>query len=99
MVDRLVLLAKIVVPQAPQAERQLACESRAVGSKLTRDQGLIMRRIPTLAEVERRHILNTLHVCGNNRTHAAKALGLPIRCLRMKLISMIWRGSPYGRSA
>lgn len=44
-----------------------------------------MRRIPTVAEVERRHILNTLHLCGNNRTRAAKVLGLSIRGLRLKL--------------
>jgi two-component system response regulator FlrC len=44
-----------------------------------------MRRIPTLAEVERKHIFTTLRLCGNNRTHAAKALGLSIRGLRIKL--------------
>ncbi len=41
--------------------------------------------IPTLSEVERRHILQTLARCGYNRTHAAKLLGLSIRCLRIKL--------------
>lgn len=44
-----------------------------------------MRRIPTLAEVERRHILDTLDLCENNRTRAAKVLGLSIRGLRLKL--------------
>jgi len=44
-----------------------------------------MRRIPTLAEVERRHIFNTLALCENNRTRAAKVLGLSIRGLRLKL--------------
>jgi two-component system, response regulator FlrC len=44
-----------------------------------------VRRIRTLAEVERKHILNTLAICGNNRTHAAKVLGLSIRGLRYKL--------------
>ena len=44
-----------------------------------------MRRIPTLAEVERRHILDTLELCENNRTRAAKVLGLSIRGLRLKL--------------
>ena len=47
--------------------------------------GLPMRRIPTLAEVERRHILDTLELCENNRTRAAKVLGLSIRGLRLKL--------------
>ena len=44
-----------------------------------------MRRIPTLAEVERRHILDTLDLCENNRTRAAKVLGLSLRGLRLKL--------------
>ncbi len=52
----------------------------------------IMRRmptfaedIPTLAEVERRHILQPLAMCGYNRTHTARLLGLSLRCLRLKL--------------
>ena len=44
-----------------------------------------MRRIPTLAEVERKYVLATLRLCGNNRTHAARALGLSVRGLRLKL--------------
>ena len=44
-----------------------------------------MHLIPTLAEVERKHVLNTLRLCRNNRTHAAKVLGLSIRGLRIKL--------------
>ena len=39
----------------------------------------------TLADVERHHILDTLRLCDNNRTHAAKLLGISIRCLRIKL--------------
>jgi len=44
-----------------------------------------MRRIPTLLEVERRHVLNTLHLCGNNRSLTAKVLGLSLRGPRIKL--------------
>ena len=44
-----------------------------------------MDRIPTLDEVERNYILDTLALCANNRTHAANALGLSIRALRNKL--------------
>jgi DNA-binding NtrC family response regulator len=44
-----------------------------------------MRRIPTLAEVERKYILTALRLCSNNRTVTAKALGLSLRGLRMKL--------------
>ena len=39
----------------------------------------------TLAEVERDHILVTLKLCGNNRTYAARNLGISVRCLRIKL--------------
>lgn len=39
----------------------------------------------TLAEIEKKHILETLHHCHNNRTHAAKKLGISIRTLRNKL--------------
>ena len=55
-------------------------------------RGAVMRQVPTwaehvptLAEVERRHILQTLARCGYNRTHAARVLGISIRCLRLKL--------------
>jgi DNA-binding NtrC family response regulator len=40
---------------------------------------------PTLAEIEKRHILSTLDHCKGNRTQAAKALGVSIRTLRNKL--------------
>jgi DNA-binding NtrC family response regulator len=40
---------------------------------------------PTLAEIEKRHILFTLEQCSGNRTQAAKALGVSIRTLRNKL--------------
>jgi DNA-binding NtrC family response regulator len=40
---------------------------------------------PTMAELEKRHILAALQRCKENRTHAAKMLGLSIRTLRNKL--------------
>jgi len=40
---------------------------------------------PTLAEIEKRHILSTLDHCKGNRTQAAKVLGVSIRTLRNKL--------------
>jgi DNA-binding NtrC family response regulator len=39
----------------------------------------------SLSELERRHILAVLEGCKNNRTHAAKKLGISIRTLRNKL--------------
>jgi DNA-binding NtrC family response regulator len=41
--------------------------------------------VRTLAEIERRHILNTLQHCLGNRTHAARLLEVSIRTLRNKL--------------
>jgi len=45
----------------------------------------VPERIPTLAQVERRYILQTLALCKYNRTHAAALLGISVRCLRLKL--------------
>jgi two-component system, NtrC family, response regulator AtoC len=41
----------------------------------------------TLASVEKNHILSTLQALGNNKTHAAKNLGISLRPLRNKLKS------------
>ena len=40
---------------------------------------------PTLAELEKRHIMRALDRCSGNRTHAAKLLQVSIRTLRNKL--------------
>jgi DNA-binding NtrC family response regulator len=40
---------------------------------------------PTLAEIEKRHILAALNHCRGNRTHASKLLDVSIRTLRNKL--------------
>jgi DNA-binding NtrC family response regulator len=40
---------------------------------------------PTLADIEKRHILAALNHCQGNRTHAAKLLDVSIRTLRNKL--------------
>ena len=39
----------------------------------------------SLAEMEKRHILAALQQTGQNRTHAAKVLGISVRTLRNKL--------------
>jgi ribosomal protein L19E len=40
---------------------------------------------PTLAELERDHILAVLRGCAGNRSRAAKLLDISVRCLRNKL--------------
>jgi DNA-binding NtrC family response regulator len=52
---------------------------------------------PTLAEIEKRHILATLEHCKGNRTHAARLLGVSIRTLRNKLHE--YNGSQLGSDA
>ena len=52
---------------------------------------------PTLAEIEKRHILATLEGCKGNRTHAARLLGVSIRTLRNKLHE--YNGSRPGTEA
>jgi len=42
-------------------------------------------KTPTLAELEKRHILTALEQCKGNRTHAARMLDISIRTLRNKL--------------
>jgi DNA-binding NtrC family response regulator len=49
---------------------------------------------PPLAEIEKRHILQTVDFCKGNRTQAAKLLGVSIRTLRNKLHE--YRGTAPG---
>jgi len=44
-----------------------------------------VKELPTLAELEKRHILVALERCRNNRTQAAKILDISVRTLRNKL--------------
>ncbi len=48
----------------------------------------------TIADVERRLILDTLAYCLGNRTHAARILGISIRTLRNKLNEYMEAGIP-----
>ena len=41
--------------------------------------------VPTLSEVEKEHILQTLRIARQNRTHAAQILGISLRTLRNKI--------------
>jgi DNA-binding NtrC family response regulator len=55
-------------------------EPLAAAAASTAESGL-----PTLSELEKRHILAVLEHCQGNRTHAAKMLDVSIRTLRNKL--------------
>jgi DNA-binding NtrC family response regulator len=63
-------------PTAPAAEPPAVKTETPAGA----NAGLI-----SLAELEKHHILATLEKTGQNRTHAAKMLGISIRTLRNKL--------------
>lgn len=43
------------------------------------------KKFPSLAEIEKSHILSALNYCRGNRTHAARLLDVSIRTLRNKL--------------
>ncbi len=43
------------------------------------------QEVPTLATVEKEHILQTLRIARGNRTHAAQILGVSLRTLRNKI--------------
>jgi transcriptional regulator with PAS, ATPase and Fis domain len=59
--------------------------SAAVGASAAPDlSGLFEAGLP-LSEVERRHIIRTLHLTRGNRTEAARLLQISIRCLQYKL--------------
>ena len=47
--------------------------------------------LPTLAEVEKRHILAAMEKFDSNRTHAARALDISVRTLRNKLTEYGWK--------
>src|SRR5581483_8374730 len=78
-------------PQAPPGPTPIAVASSAPASAVTAPAGLtvpsapIPAEIPSLAEIEKRHIFAALEKTNNNRTHAAKLLGISIRTLRNKL--------------
>ncbi|HTD66942.1 MAG TPA: sigma-54 dependent transcriptional regulator [Candidatus Limnocylindria bacterium] len=73
----------ITASNAPVSEqtvtRSLAATDTIVARSVTKEE------MPTLAELERRHILAALEHCAGNRTHAARMLDISIRTLRNKL--------------
>lgn len=77
--------AAIVLPDgtSPQfSVRAMDSAAMAASTAEVTARGLVGR---TVADVEQDLILNTLHHCLGNRTHAANILGISIRTLRNKL--------------
>ena len=64
----------------------------ASGDAETKDGGTASFTGRTVADVERELIIDTLHHCLGNRTHAANILGISIRTLRNKLKQYNERG-------
>jgi len=56
-----------------------------IGIQGATSSGLVERDAETLDEAEMRHILAVLARCHDNRTHAARRLGISLRTLRNKL--------------
>lgn len=80
-------------PTLPDPANSLA-NSAAVAAQAAiqgSTQGLVGR---TMADVERDLIIDTLHHCLGNRTHAANILGISIRTLRNKLRQYLDEGFP-----
>ncbi len=84
-IERAVLLARGAVIEPTDLEDAGAAPPRLGLGSLT---GLTMR------EMERRLIVETLRHTNNNRTQAAKMLGISIRTLRNKLAEYRQRGEP-----
>lgn len=70
---------------APEAASPMGLTTQAAAGKSaeTASGGALVGR--TVADVERDLIIDTLHHCLGNRTHAANILGISIRTLRNKL--------------
>jgi len=73
--DAIMLSGQGLAPESPQSAVPDQSAAAAAGSLVGR----------SVAEVERDLIINTLHHCLGNRTHAATILGISIRTLRNKL--------------
>jgi hypothetical protein len=50
----------------------------------------VSETVVTLIEVEKTYVEYALRVFGNNKTHAARALGISVRALRHKLTLWGW---------
>jgi DNA-binding NtrC family response regulator len=78
-------------PGVTSAVLPLDAEQNATAAAVFATRGLVGR---TVADVERDLIIDTLHHCLGNRTHAATILGISIRTLRNKLKQYTEEGTP-----
>ncbi len=80
----------VAEPQSQPSPRRLADSIEKIRDPqspdfVTEDGGLVIRSGTTVQDMERALILETLRAKNNNRTEAAKLLGISIRTLRNKL--------------
>jgi len=78
-------------PGAAATVVPLGAEQNSTAAAVFATRGLVGR---TVADVERDLIIDTLHHCLGNRTHAATILGISIRTLRNKLKQYTDEGTP-----
>lgn len=85
---------KVDVGQLPATTLHSMIEKEVVTGEGSADGPLHIRSGVTVQEMERALIMETLRATGNNRTEAAKMLGISIRTLRNKLHE--YRGDELG---
>jgi transcriptional regulator with PAS, ATPase and Fis domain len=85
---------KVDVGQLPSTTLTSMIEKEVVTAESSTDGSLHIRSGVTVQEMERALIMETLRATGNNRTEAAKMLGISIRTLRNKLHE--YRGDELG---
>ncbi len=83
--EAIMIAGQGLVPDAPASSAALAAQAvigKPMAAATASNPTLVGR---TVADVERDLIIDTLHHCLGNRTHAATILGISIRTLRNKL--------------
>ena len=73
--------------EEPREPEQVSSAARAGGrsTEPSSGRGVVIEAGTTVSEMERRLIEITLEETGNNKTHAARMLGISLRTLRNKL--------------
>lgn len=73
-----------LAPASTKAD-SAAVPSIVIDSSKISWRSMTRQEVPTLASVEKEHILQTLRIARQNRTHAAQILGISLRTLRNKI--------------